>query len=758
MTTRIPPKTIESAVSCHRGGDLDRAQKIYQQVLAASPKDTTALHLLGCLHLQRGQHNQAQQLIAQAIKINPSVATFYNNLGTALRAQGKLNTAVSNYQKAVKLNPQYSEAHYNLGIALYDQRRFKQAEASFRKGLKVHPTHLGMWNNLGQAFQEQGKLAEAESSYREALRIKPDLAEAMANLAGVLQRQGRLDEAVNTFHNALDTQPDLPGLHQHMGDALFATGKLDEAIEAYRQHIRRHPIDALGHNALAKALRVQGKLDESIDSYRRVVQLCPGNPEAHLTLADALRDRGELAQAAIGYREAIRLKPNHAIAVNNLGYALAMQGHIEEAIGCFKNALRIKPRFALAQSNLAFFMNYMPGATAEAVAGQYRRWAKKHTRQPQQARSYNNTRDPDRRLRIGYLSPAFRAHPVGRFFDAFLGHHNPSAVEVFCYAQVGTPDQVTERLRSYAHHWRSTVGKPDTDVQQMIRDDGIDIIINAATHTAGHRLGVLAGKPAPVQAVWMGGPPVTTGMETVDHLITDSYQSPPGLDHLFTEKLLRLPDGYICYEPPSDAPPVTEPPLLKNGYVTFGCFNALCKINTRVIDLWAGILQKIPTARLALKTHALKEQQVCDQLLGRFAAHGVAADRIALHPASPHSELLAFYGQVDITLDPFPYSGGISTLESLWMGVPVVTLNAHGHAVRHSVSHLSNTGLQELIAKTPQQYAQTAAALADDKDKLVTLRATLRDRMSASPLCDAKRFTANLELAYRRMWQQWCKA
>ncbi len=758
MTT-FQTDRVETAIEQHQAGNLDQAERIYLQILAKSPNDTNILHLLGCVHLQRGEHRKAQNLIDQAIKINPSIASFHNNIGTTLLAQGKLKAAVTHYRQAVQLKPDYAQAYYNLGCALIELRRWRQAEAICRQGLKIQPHHFALWNNLGRALQEQGRHTDAQQSYRQAIRFKPDLAQAHANLGNVLRDQDQHEEAIQAYQKALELDSTITGIHAEMGHCFQSMGRAEEAIACYRKQIRLTPDDPQSHSHLAAALRINGHLNDAILSYREVIRLAPNHAQGHLALGDALRADHEPAKAELAYRQSLRINPNHAETLNNLGFSLMTQGRVEEALDCYRQALRIKPGLSIAQSNLALFMNYSPDSDAASVAREYRRWAKKHGRSPVKPPVFTNSRNPDRRLRVGYLSPAFREHPVGFFIDSFLGRHDQSAVESYCYAHIGKPDGVTERLRSYAHHWRWTRGCSDNEIQQMIQQDQIDILVVAANHTAGHQMAMVSQKPAPIQVSWLEGPPVTTGLTAMDYVITDRFQSPPGQDdQLFTESVYRMPDGYVCYQPPADAPEVAPLPALKNRHITFGCFNALSKINATVIQLWAQVLHRVPGSRLLMKTWPFKDELVRDRYLFLFAEHGIERSRIDLEQAVPRTKLLAAYtDRVDISLDPFPYSGGVTTLEALWMGVPVVTLNPAHHAVRHSVSHLSNMGLQELIADTEADYVERVVELCADIDRLTSLRASLRSRMSASPVCDADKFVRNLEHAYRQMWHHWCE-
>jgi predicted O-linked N-acetylglucosamine transferase (SPINDLY family) len=400
-------------------------------------------------------------------------------------------------------------------------------------------------------------------------------------------------------------------------------------------------------------------------------------------------------------------------------------------------------------------MNYMEEYSVGDILEESHKWGALYVKKELvKSETYGNVPDPERRLRIGYVSKDFGRHPVGYFLLPVLSSHDHASVEVYCYSGRIREDDVTGRLRESADVWRSTTDLDDRDLASMVRDDSIDILVDLSGHTGGSRLLVFAEKPAPIQVSWAGYAG-TTGLSTMDYLISDWRETPEGSDRWYVEKVVRLPDCYVCYEPPEYAPPVVPLPALKKGHVTFGCFNNLAKVRPGVVALWSKILREIPNARLLMITKQLSDPDTRRRYLEMFSAGGVG-ERVDLSGDRPHIDLLAGYGEIDIALDPFPYSGGLTTLESLWMGVPVITLGGDRFASRHSLSHLTAVGLPELIASGPDDYIARAVGLACDPERLATLRRELRPRMAASPLCDGSRFTRNLEDAYRYMWRSWC--
>ncbi len=429
---------------------------------------------------------------------------------------------------------------------------------------------------------------------------------------------------------------------------------------------------------------------------------------------------------------------------------------MDEALSAAHRALELDPDSPIAHSNLFMTMHYSGRFNAVAVYEEARKFNARHAK-PLTASALQHSNDclPERRLRIGYVSADFRQHPVGFFFQPVLANHDKQHFEIFCYSGVVKPDAFTKSFYEYSDQWRNVCWIADSELAEMIRSDHIDILVDLSGHTGGNRLLVFAHKPVPVQ-VTAGGHYDTTGLVAIDYLISDSFHTPPGSQQYFSEELILLPNCYNCYAPPEYAPSVTKLPATDRGYITFGCFNNLAKITPTVAGLWAKILANLPDARLEVQTRGLEDTATRDRYRNLFESNGIAQDRVGLEGGVPHNVLLSCYGAIDIALDPFPYSGGLTTLEALWMGVPVITLTGHTFAGRHSTSHLSNVGLQEFVTKNAEQYVAVATALTRDSNRLQGIRSTLRSRMAASPLCDTKGYTRDLEAAYRRMWQRWC--
>jgi predicted O-linked N-acetylglucosamine transferase (SPINDLY family) len=462
-------------------------------------------------------------------------------------------------------------------------------------------------------------------------------------------------------------------------------------------------------------------------------------------------------EAVSCYQRAVQAKPDFPEAHTNLGNVSGEAGELDAAAACYRRALELKPDYAQAHSNLLLTGQYRAGVTLAELAAAHAAYDRQHAAPLRTARTpHTNDRDPLRRLRLGFVSPDFGRHPVGYFLIRTLENLDPDQCETVCYCDRRMKDGLALRLQAAAMVWRDVQGLSDKGLAETIRADRIDILFDLAGHTALNRLLAFARKPAPVQITWLGYVG-TTGLAAMDDLIADRFHVPPRAEVHFREKVLRMPDGYVCFEPPDEAPAVGPLPALERGQVTFGSFNNVAKLNSEVIALWAEIVRGVPGSRLVLVSPAFAGQTARRRVGEAFVAAGGAPEQLELRGRLPRPELLAAYNAIDVALDPFPYSGGVTTCEALWMGVPVVTCPVETFASRHSLSHLSNVGLTETIATTRQEYAELAVSLAGDLPRLARLRAGLRPRMAASPLCDGQRFAANLMQVLRDVWRAWCQ-
>ncbi len=643
-------------------------------------------------------------------------------------------------------------------MAFHQNGQLMEALLIYREVLTARPKHPGILYLAGTAAYQLGDTEEADRLLQAAIAVAPNHAESHNNLGLVLKAQGKYEKATAMFQRALQIKPNYAETLNNLGLVLLAVGKLDEATVVFRRALKSNPNYAEAHNNLGIALNDQGRLEDAVVAYHRALELKPDYAMAHSNLGIALADQGRLEDAVVAYHRTLELKPDFPEAHNNLGMALNDQGRWEDAVVAYHRALELKPDYASAHSNLLYSLHYDPKRDRTAVFEEYKRWNARHAaRLTVAAGPHANDPDPNRRLRIGLVSGGFRCHPVGFFLTSVLEMHDKRAVEVFAYSSNPHSDFLTERICATVDTWQFIGGMTDEAMAALIRADSIDILIDLAGHASDARLLVFARKPAPVQAKWVGGQLNTTGMEAIDYFITDVVETPPGDEAWFVERIVRLPNVYTCYTPPGYAPDVGPLPALDRGYVTFGCYNKLAKLNPGVVKVWSEVMRRVAGSRLILKTKQLADEVIRGRVHAMFVENGITADRVDLFGHSDHAELLATYNGIDIALDPFPYSGCLTTCEALWMGVPVVTIPGEMFSERHSASFVTTVGLTDWVVETPDAYVALLERWCNDLEKLAELREGLRARVEASPLCDYRTFARNLEDAYRDMWRKWCE-
>jgi protein O-GlcNAc transferase len=646
---------------------------------------------------------------------------------------------------------------FQSAVQYYQAGNLRQAERILKKIAKGRPD-FDVYLYLGNILQNMGQREEAMLYYRKAIGLKPEFAGTYYNIAAIMQEEGRLDEAIAHYRKVLDLDPGYAGTYNSIGVAFQSKGQYDEAMTYFRKAIEIDPDFIAAYSNLGNVLLRQEYPDEAMACYRKALDLNPNYAKAYCSMGIALQEKGLLDEAMTHYQKAIQLDPNLAEAVSNLGRVYHARGLFDDAETYYRRALQLKPDFSLCYSNLLLLMNYSSRHTPEAVFAEHLQFAEQCAAPLSSAvMPHSNVRSPSRRLKIGYVSPDFRRHSVNYFLEPVLAAHTHEQYEVFCYSDVLVPDTVTERLQGYADQWRNIAGMPDEHVAELIRKDGIDILMDLAGHTGYNRMLLFARKPAPVQVSWLGYPN-TTGLSTIDYRIVDGYTDPPGLtDPFYTEQLVRMPESFLCYLPDNNSPVPGGLQAMTSGHITFGSFSNFTKETPEVLALWAEMLASIPDSRLLLKAKGFSDRETRDRVAGVFTGKDIDSGRIELveHETS-FSGHLGLYNRIDIALDPFPYNGTTTTCEALWMGVPVITLAGNTHASRVGMSLLTNIGLPEFVATTSEEYLAMAVNLANDLNRLQLLRESLRDRMNTSVLMNAESFTANLESCYRAMWQNYC--
>nr|MCS5659639.1 tetratricopeptide repeat protein [Dehalococcoidia bacterium] len=578
---------------------------------------------------------KTEQACRELLQIYPQTLIVMNVLGGALSGQGKLQEAVQVFDKAIQLKPDYVEAFNNRGNTLKNLGQLDEALKNYDRAIQLKPDYVEAYNNCGIALKKLGQLDEALKNYDKAIQLKPDYAEAYNNQGNALRELGQLDQAIQNYDRAIQLKPDY--------------------VEAYyNRAILVHQLE---------------RLDEALKNYDKAIQLKPDYAKAYSNRGVTLQALGQLEEAIQSYDKAIQLKPDFAEAYSNQGVTLGGQGKLKESIQVFDKAIQLKPDYTEAYSNLLMTLNYIPHLNAVEHIELARKFGDIVTNKVRSHPPDYQCLPTPEKLRVGLVSGDLRIHPVGYFLESVLSSMDPSRIELIAYTTTPKVDDLSERIKPFFSMWKPIYGKTDEAAANLIYEDGVHVLLDLSGHTSGNRLLIFGYKPSPVQVSWLGYF-ATTGLNEMDYLIGDPYVTPPKDDGHFTEKVWRLPETRWCFTPPDVDVAMAKPPALKQGYVTFGCFNNATKINDEVVALWAKVLEAIPNSCLLLKAPQFRDQMVRESIIQRFATQGINSKRINLEGPEDRQKYFAAYNKIDITLDPFPFTGGTTSIDSLWMGVP----------------------------------------------------------------------------------------
>jgi protein O-GlcNAc transferase len=735
---------LQQAVEHHRAGRFQEAQNFYSAILHADPRQADANHNLGVLAGQIGQLAAGLPHLKLALDVMPGNEQYSLSYAEALLVTGQVNEALNvilNAEKRGLNTPSILGLRQKINDVL-------KSSANKTNNQELSPADI---NQLVALFGD-ARYAEMENQARSLLQRFPDVGMLWKALSASLQSQGK--ESLTALQKTVELLPDDADAHSNLGIALAAMGRLEDAVKCYRRAIAINPDLAAAHSNLGIALTDLGQIEPAIISCRRALELHPDSSEIHSNLGNALKYFGQLDKAIASYRRALEIKSDDAAVHSNLGSVLKDAGHVEAAIASCQRALQISPNLQIAFDNLLFIKLYQSEQTTEEMSTLHSKFdAVFGLPHKGQTRFHSNLKDENKRLKIGYVSADFRSHAVATFMEPILACHAKSRIEVYCYYNHSLYDDVSTRIHAHADHWVPCIGLNDDQLAERIRDDGIDILVDLSGHTEGNRLLTFARKPAPVQMTYLGYPG-TSGLSAIDYRISDGYSDPSGSDKFYSEQLLRLPDSLCCYRPVIDMPAVSTLPALTNGFVTFGSLNNSNKIDQHVIALWARILVALPTSRLLMAT--IPEGDRRTWILKQFELGGVSSNRIDFYGTLSIGEFHRLFQRVDIALDPLLITGGTTTCESLWMGVPVVVLIGERFLRRVGYSFLCSAGLPQFGAKTADEYVGIAVETAKDLRRLSQLRTDMRTKLTVSPLMDQVRFTQNLENLYRDSWKKWC--
>lgn len=689
------------------------AEAELRKAIAADPNDIGALQRLAILLFRSGRAEEGIAFFQRAAQARPDAADVYANLGAALASLNRMEPAAQALQHAAAIYPDLPRLQFNLGNVLLQLGRNSEAAEALAHADKQQPNDPATIHNLGTALRGAGRISEAVQAYRRATQLAENMSAAFANLGITLQELGQYDEAIKAGGRAVALEPGNAELHAALGHAFRGINDNERAAACYRQVILLRPLYAPGYFHLGNVQRDLYGPDSAVEQYRR----------------------------------AIELDPNYAEAYRNLASTLRSQGMLDESIAMFRKGAEVANSVSIA-GNLLYTFHFHPDYNARKIFEEAVKWNERYIAPIESLSTSPAPADArGRRLRIGYVSPDLRNHPVGWFMLPLLAHHDRTAFEVNCYADSHCDDDVARQLRSHTDGWRSTIGISDEQLARQIRDDQIDILIDLSLHPRVGRLPVFALRPAPVQVTYLAYCS-TSGLRSMDFRISDPYLDPPGTDlSVYFEQTIRLPKTYWCYPGSEAAPPVVAAPALANGYITFGCMNLFAKVNPIMQQIWAAIMVQVPGSRLLVHAPDGSHREL---FWNAFETRGILRDRIRFVGFQPTAGYFAQYNQIDIALDTWPYGGGTTTCDTLWMGVPVVSSPSDHSAVsRGGASILNNIGLPELCG---EDYVGTAVKLAADTPALDTLRQSMRARMLASPLMDAPGFARDFETALRTMW------
>lgn len=727
---------------------MQLAEQTYRHALSVDPDLTAAWFNLGRLLQAEARYEDAEAAYAQVLRIASDHATAQMNRGNTLRALGRVNEAVEAHHQAVALAPDRAEAWMNLGNALVEQGNKGEARSAYSHALELrndlHSARLALMGLLHQAEES----AQAETLLEQALTRYPHEPNYLFERARRYITANRKRDALPLLERAANAAPDDARIANALGIALEANSQPEAALAAFSRAIRLDSKLAIAYANYGQLARQSGRIKEGIDALRRAVALAPEDASACGNLIDALVSTGHLGEAiALAKQVLARELIESSVVHTALGHAYNSAGRSTESLEQLEYALAAKPS-AINLSNVLFASLYSDNQTIEEKSAQHRHYAARiEPSKPVEEISLGVPPGPRaaRRLRVGYISADFSEHPVGFFMQPIFAHHAREHIEVFAYATRNSASAVTQALRASTEHWRDGAGHNDNDLLRMLREDQLDVLVDLAGHSAHNHLALFAARAAPAQLSYLGYP-FSTGLAAMDGYIADAISVPENDDSLYSERVLKLPHFAFCMQPHPTAPDISPLPTLRNGYLTFGCFNNLAKLTANSIAIWSRLLAALPNTRLILRALGLNDGGTCARVWQAFETGGVARSRIELlPPIRPIAEFLRGYERIDIALDPMPFNGGTTTFEALWQGVPVLTLPGRGFFARMGAGINTTAGLEGFIADDAEDFVRCATEWSENLSELATLRYELRSRLSATPLFDGARFTPAFE-------------
>ncbi len=733
---------------------IDEAMLAAEQVVKLEPEAPESLLIFAVALRAKNENQKALNIVEYVLQKKPNYAEALLNRSILKLAFNDRNAAIIDAEKAVSIKPHLNEAFALLASLYYQNKELPKAIDALEKALINDPDNVNYIVDLGEFKRQAYQTKEAIALLRKAVLLAPDNTAAWANLGVALHSDGHLEEAKEMYEKALLLNPQLAEVANNLAALVMKTESYEAALQFLEQALEYQPNNpTLLANKGGILLKLKRAPNEVGDIANKVIALAPNDSDGYRLLGSLYKELGELTKALDCFKIAITKNPSSAEMHTIVGDIYKNLGDIEAAKESYFCALALKPDSIEAISGLLFTSNYTAETNTQEDYNLAVRYGEVCSNKATQVYSTWLVDKTPPRLKIGFVSGDFRKHPVSYFLESFLKELNSEKLELIAYPTHHQTDTTTEAMRKLFAKWSPIYGLSDEAAAKHIHQDAVHILIDLSGHTNHNRLPVFAYKPAPIQVSWLGYF-ATTGVKEIDYILADKYVAPIIDDAYFVEKIWRLPDGYLCFTQPKEAPPINDLPAIQNQYVTFGCFNNLSKINDKVIDLWAQILQKLPNAKLMLKNKALADSAIALSIQEKFTFFGANADQLILEGPCSRAELLSAYNKIDIALDPFPYPGGTTSIESLWMGVPVITKAGNTFLSRVGESIAHNTYQTEWIAKDNEEYIQKALYFASDFRHLAKIRLKMRDQLLNSPAMLANQFAKNFETAMYDMWHK----
>jgi predicted O-linked N-acetylglucosamine transferase (SPINDLY family) len=739
-----------------------RTKRSKTQAAAREKRDalsaSASLFEAGMLAYQLGQMSTAVESMRELLQSDPMNGNAWHVLGLSLYASNQVSEAIDCLQYAMQFCPDDPEIQSNTAAVLHSVGDLALAQQLLETTTKKHPQHAGAAINLAAVYLDQDNVAEAEKLLSRALILDPNSITAKMNLGNVWMRQNRVADAERQYRMLAKRNPVDLNLRINWAESLRKLGDFENAIDVLSHVVNAEPLSLKASITMARCLIELRRCNEAKTILEKARHTWPSSAQIFHYLGQMEFVQGNLTNAEDALMQAAELAPADGYIRSRLGITLLELGKRDDAIAELQKAVEINPLDATSHSFLMFTLSGDESVDPKALFESHLEWGRSHGAVEPNTRGLLKIApdySPNRRLRIGYVSPDFCSHAVSLYFEPVLAQHSPEVVETFCYSETDKPDQVTQRLQNFSDHWRVTRGQSDFQVAQQIAADKIDILVDLAGHTANNRLLVFPYRAAPVQMTWLGYPN-TTGLDCIDYRITCATQSPIDEPSYHSEQLIRMPRVSCCFSCPQFEAPNNELPALKNGYLTFGSLHRPSKISSKTYDIWAGVLRELPSSRMVMYNTRFKAETK-RLTLDELESRGIDRQRVEVRSRPPVSDYLETYHDIDIALDVTPWTGATTTLGAIWMGVPVIAFDGGRRSARSTVAIVNAIGQPDWIARSLREYVEKSVALAHDLTMLSGVRNRLRNQLESSVL-DSTRFTRELEFEYRKAWIHCCQS